>query len=123
MSEDVEQRPAKRQRFFTDNPSSPLPTKPRDTDASLPHFPEHGEYQTDHGATLEIPSPNSIPKSSASFEIETSQQHTRVRTTESLELPIADAMANCLSTREWSRSTNRGGSDYQYYSKHTRRWL
>ncbi|KAJ5617062.1 hypothetical protein N7537_002176 [Penicillium hordei] len=89
MSEDVEQRPAKRQRFFTDNPSSPLPTKPRDTDVSLPHFPEHGEYQTDHGATLEILSPNSIPKSSASFEIETSQQHTRVRTTESLELPIA----------------------------------
>ncbi|CAI7664826.1 unnamed protein product [Penicillium discolor] len=68
MSEDVEQRPAKRQRFFTDNPSSPLPTKPRDTDASLPHFPEHED-----------------------LENETGQQHRRDRTTESLELPIADA--------------------------------
>lgn len=93
MSEDVEQRPAKRQRFFADNPSSPLPTKPRDTDASLPHCPEHEEYRTDHGATLEIPSLSSIPKSCASLENETVQQHTRVRTTESLELPIADATA------------------------------
>ncbi|CAI7673436.1 unnamed protein product [Penicillium palitans] len=91
MSEDVEQRPAKRQRFFTDNPSSPLPTKPRDTDASLPHFPEHEEYRADHGATLEIPTLNIISKSSASLENETGQQHTRDRTTESLELPIADA--------------------------------
>ncbi|KAJ5508666.1 hypothetical protein N7527_010809 [Penicillium freii] len=54
MSEDVEQRPAKRQRFFTDNPSSPLPSKPRDTDAS---------------------------------------QHIQVRTSGSLELPIADTTA------------------------------
>ncbi|OQD72359.1 hypothetical protein PENPOL_c001G10442 [Penicillium polonicum] len=54
MSEDVEQRPAKRQRFFTDNPSSPLPSKPRDTDAS---------------------------------------QHIQVRTSGSLELPIADPTA------------------------------
>ncbi|KAJ5943217.1 hypothetical protein N7516_003385 [Penicillium verrucosum] len=93
MSEDVEQRPAKRQRFFTDNPSSPLPTKPRDTDASLPHCPEHEEYRTGHGATLEIPSLSSIPKSCASLENETVQQHTQVRTTESLGLPIADATA------------------------------
>ncbi|CAI7661739.1 unnamed protein product [Penicillium crustosum] len=91
MSEDVEQRPAKRQRFFADNPSSPLPTKPQNTDASLPHFLEHEEYRTDHGTTLETPSLNGIPKSSASLENEADPQHTRVRTTESLELPIADA--------------------------------
>ncbi|KAJ5498873.1 Zinc finger RING-type [Penicillium expansum] len=90
MSEDVEQRPAKRQRFFTDNPSSPLPTKLRDTDASLPHCPEHEEYRTNHGAALEIPPLDHIPKSSPSLENERYQQDTQVPTTEILGLPIAD---------------------------------
>ncbi|KXG47671.1 Zinc finger, RING-type [Penicillium griseofulvum] len=69
MSKDVE-RPAKRQRFFTDA-SSPLPNK----DASLP-CPEH-EYHTD--GALDIPSLDRIPDSSPSLENETDQQHTQPR--------------------------------------------
>ncbi|CAI7593501.1 unnamed protein product [Penicillium glandicola] len=87
MSEDVEQRPAKRQRFFTDNPSSPLPTKPRDTDASL--HPEH-EYRTHDGVALKTPSLDRIP-SSPGLEKEIGQQNKLARTTESLGLPIAAA--------------------------------
>ncbi|KAJ5800052.1 uncharacterized protein N7518_002120 [Penicillium psychrosexuale] len=80
MSEDVEQHPAKRQRFFADSPSSPLPTKPQDTDASLPHCPKH-----------EILSIDRIPKSPLNLENGTDQNHTQVRMTESLGSPIADA--------------------------------
>ncbi|OQE44418.1 hypothetical protein PENCOP_c002G02862 [Penicillium coprophilum] len=90
MSDDVE-RPAKRQRFFTDA-SSPLP-KP-DPDASLP-CPEH-EYRADHGAALEIPPPR-IPDSSPNLEHETEQQYTPFQTTESLGLHNADTASTPFS--------------------------
>ncbi|EKV05622.1 DNA repair protein rad5 [Penicillium digitatum] len=91
MSEDVEQRPAKRQRFFTDTPSSPLPTEPRDADASVPYCPEYEENRTDRGTALEIPPPERTLKSSTDLKNERDPPHRRIRTTESLGLPIADA--------------------------------
>ncbi|KAJ5782733.1 hypothetical protein N7457_004507 [Penicillium paradoxum] len=84
MSEDDEKRPAKRQRFFTDPPESPLPTKARETDASLsghcPKSEEHHDPRTDHDATLELRSLERIPESSPGLDNEIEQQDTQIRT-------------------------------------------
>jgi DNA repair protein RAD5 len=96
MSEDGEQRPAKRQRFFTDPPESPLQTESRNTDASLPVpcpvLEEHPEPRTEHGATIEIHSLDRIPENSPGLGHEEKKQDTRVQTTKDPLLPIPDTV-------------------------------
>jgi DNA repair protein RAD5 len=85
MSEDVE-RPAKRQRFFTDNPASPLPADSQVLNASLPHFPEPKEELLDHGDVLEIRSVDRIPGSSPGLDFESEEQQKRDRMTKNAGL-------------------------------------
>ncbi|KAJ5458179.1 hypothetical protein N7475_009567 [Penicillium sp. IBT 31633x] len=102
MSEDGEQRPAKRPRFFTDNPSSPLPAKPADSNASLPGPRpkiEGLEHRGDHDATLEIRSLERISTNSLGLDNKVEQQQTQVRTTDGPDLPTTDAAPSTSLSR------------------------
>ncbi|KAJ5120373.1 uncharacterized protein N7515_009761 [Penicillium bovifimosum] len=67
MSEDGDQRPAKRQRFFSDPPAPPLPTETRDgPDLFRRLLLQHGngdrEPRTEHDATIENGSLDTVPE-------------------------------------------------------------